>query len=112
MKRCPSCNQDLPEEAFYRDRRYPNSFSSSCRECKKAKEREKSFKGYDYKTLSTRPLPQIIEILDSRKLAAFFGISKSTAAKIKDEPWCYVDTPYELNDAVDWKLRKWLEAQC
>ena len=58
--------------------------------------------------LSYLPGEQLLEALPCRKLASLLGIGKDTAAKVKSEPWEFVDTEWEWNDRMIVRVRQGL----
>lgn len=55
--------------------------------------------------LSLRPIEHILESLPARTLARILHINKDTAARMKREPWTFVDTAWEMNEEQEQRLR-------
>lgn len=67
--------------------------------------------GYALADLRYRPIEHILEALNAKQLGAALEINKDTAAQIASDPGRFVDTPFELTDAQDGKIRAWLEGR-
>jgi len=60
---------------------------------------------YPLVDLAYPPIEHILDSLPVRVLGKMLHINKDTAAKLKREPWCFVDTPLEMTEEQEQRLR-------
>jgi hypothetical protein len=111
VKRCPRCEETLPPERFYRNKRYADGCTVYCKVCHEAVRRgegTKLFKGYTHAELRYRPTEHALEVLSLRELAAAWHLHRNTAeairAKVLDP-----DDSFTLDDELAQQLQVWLE---